>query len=75
MRFEVTMPAAVFRGWLTHMGWSNSKAAEQLGVDRKTIASYRKNGAPEKVKLACRALAHAEQEKMLGTIYPWEKPR
>lgn len=67
------MSAGEFRAWLTFMGISAGEAAALLDVTPNTITAYRRNGADERVKLACRALARATGKVRTIDIYEWER--
>ncbi len=57
-------PAAAFAAWMKRMGFSAAKAAEALGITRRTVIYY-KTGSKmisKIVMLACRAL-EMEREK------------
>lgn len=43
--------------FLDQMGWSDSEAERRTGITRKSIAKYRREGAPLVFALACAALA------------------
>ena len=50
------MTANEFREWLTNMKFSGAQAARLLGINANTITRYKRQGAPETVRLACSAL-------------------
>lgn len=52
------MPADRFNEWLKAMKISGAQAARLLGVNVNTITRYKKEGAPQTVGLACKALYH-----------------
>jgi hypothetical protein len=49
------------------------EAGEHLGVNRNSVLVYEHNGAPEKIRQACRALALTEKKVELAVVYPWER--
>jgi len=51
------MTPAQFDAWLTHMGLSERRAAELLGVAPSTIGQWRRVSTPPLLGLACAALA------------------
>ena len=51
------MTPAQFDAWLTHMGLSERRAAEVLGVAPSTIGQWRRVSTPPLLGLACAALA------------------
>ena len=51
------MTTAQFDAWLTHMGLSERRAAELLGVAPSTIGQWRRVSTPPLLGLACAALA------------------
>ncbi len=63
------------RIWRVGMGWSQERAAEELGVSRRTYVAWEKNGATRLVELATKALSlraewpeTAKRLKMLSTL-------
>jgi DNA-binding XRE family transcriptional regulator len=52
------MTAQDFKAWRTRIGWTQQKAADELGVCRKSIILYECRGQriPVKIELACQAL-------------------
>lgn len=69
---RLTMTRAEFRAWLKVMGWSMREAGDRLGINRNTVLDYAQNGAPERIRQACRALALGEKKVDLAVNYPWE---
>lgn len=53
------MKAASFLAFRERMGWSKSKCAEQLDIDRRTHRKYEEGETPipRNIALACAALA------------------
>lgn len=43
--------------WRTGMGWEQERAAEELGVSRRTYQNYEKTSPPLTVALATQALS------------------
>jgi hypothetical protein len=64
---QIPVLAKDFRAWQHRMGWTNSEAARQLGIQRSTLLVYRATGAPLHIGLAANALANS-----LG---PWQRPK
>ena len=60
------MTPAQFDAWLTHMGLSERRAAEVLGVAPSTIGQWRRVSTPPLLGLACAALA--------AGLKPWVPP-
>ena len=63
------------RLWRVDMGWSQERAAEELGVSRRTYVSWEQKGTTRLVELATRALTlraewpeTARRLKALSTI-------
>lgn len=61
--------------WRVDLGWSQERAAEELGVSRKTYLSWEQNGASRLVELATKQLTlralwpdMAKQLKRISTI-------
>ncbi|AEY69592.1 hypothetical protein PEp14_0002 [Erwinia phage PEp14] len=46
--------------WRVDLGWSQERAAEELGVSRKTYLSWEQRGATRLVELATRQLTMRE---------------
>lgn len=67
------MSAVEFCAWLSFMGISAGAAATLLDVTPNTITAYRRGGADERVKLACRALARGAGKVRTIDIYEWEQ--
>lgn len=67
------MSADEFRAWLDLMGITATEASARLGVSKNTITAYRQDGADERVKLACRALARAAGKVETVDVYKWER--
>lgn len=67
------MPAEEFRAWADFMGWSTEQIMVGLGVSRNTVSTYRRDGADEQTRLACRSIAVAEQKVEWAVSYPWER--
>ncbi|PIE07539.1 MAG: hypothetical protein CSA74_06950 [Rhodobacterales bacterium] len=59
------MTADDFNAWMDHMGFSGLEAARQLGIGKNTVPTYRREGAPKHIALACAALAFG--------LPPWRK--
>ena len=70
---RLTMTGAEFKAWRALMGWSMREAGERLGINRNTVLDYEHNGAPERIRQACRALALSEKKVELAVVYPWER--
>lgn len=74
---EISRPKAIsaaqFREWQALMGFNITEAARRLDVTRNTISTYRQEGADERVRLACRAIARAEGKSETIDVYRWEK--
>jgi hypothetical protein len=51
------MNAEDFAAWLAHMGWSQRRAARELGCAQNSIKAWLKNGAPTYIGFACTSLA------------------
>lgn len=65
-----------FRGWMSFMGWRIADVSRATGWSRNTVSAYRQNGADEKVRMACRALAIEARKDDLVSVslsYPWER--
>lgn len=43
--------------WRTGMGWEQERAAEELGVSRRTYQTYEKTEPPKTIVLATQALS------------------
>jgi hypothetical protein len=54
--------------WLDIMGWSGGRAAREIGVHPNTMSVWRRDGAPNWVKLSCQALFQRTKE----LDFPWE---
>ena len=52
------MTANEFTAWLKAMNISGAEAARLLCVNVNTITRYKREGAPQTVGLACKALYH-----------------
>ena len=65
-RRQAMMTPAQFDAWLTHMGLSERRAAEVLGVAPSTIGQWRRVSTPPLLGLACAALA--------AGLKPWVPP-
>lgn len=70
---RLTMTSDEFRAWRRLMEWSMREAGERLGINRNTVLDYEHNGAPERIRQACRALALSEKKVELAVVYPWER--
>lgn len=70
---RLTMTNTEFSAWRSLMGWTMRDAAERLGINRNTVLDYEHNGAPERIRQACRALALSEKKVELAVVYPWER--
>jgi transcriptional regulator with XRE-family HTH domain len=46
-----------FAAWLAHMGWSQRRAAKELGCSPNSVAAWLRYGAPPHIGFACAALA------------------
>ncbi len=57
------MEAKEFQEWLKLMGFSERKAAQELGLSRATVSKYRDEGAPLYIGYACAA--------MIEGLEPW----
>jgi hypothetical protein len=62
-----------FKAWQKAMGWRNAYAADALGCSLDTISGYRAAGCPQKIALACRALAQMHGLVKNTVSYPWEQ--
>lgn len=51
------MTGAGFRDFRARMGWTKKRLAEELEIDRRSVARYEEQGAPRHIALACAALA------------------
>lgn len=69
------MTGAQFKAWRTLMKWSMREAAERLGVNRNTVLDYDRHGAPEKIRLACDALAVSHGVVTLNIRFPYYEAR
>jgi len=70
---RLTMTGAEFKAWRSLMGWSMRETGSRLGINRNTVLDYEHNGAPERIRLACRALAIDEKKVATAVVYPWER--
>jgi len=52
------MDAKSFCDWMERMDFNNLEAAAALGISRNTVPTYRKEGAPLYIALACAALSY-----------------
>jgi hypothetical protein len=50
------MTPEAFCAFLSRKGWSDYRAARELGCSRSSIAAWKVNGAPKYIALACLAL-------------------
>ena len=62
------MTAQQVSAWLEVMGWSGARAAREIGVHANTMSIWRRDGAPNWVKLSCQALFQRTNE----VKYPWD---
>lgn len=53
----LAMCAGDFDAWLSHVGFSERRAAKVLQINRATVAKYRREGAPAHIGYACAAIA------------------
>lgn len=59
------MTAVQFRRWMAAMGYTAEKAADELGLSRRTVAYYRagEQEIPRVVELACEALTNRKEQQ------------
>ncbi|AXF51430.1 putative transcriptional regulator [Erwinia phage Pavtok] len=53
--------------WRVDLGWSQERAAEELGVSRKTYLGWEQRGASRLVELATRQLTLREQWPLVAS--------
>ena len=54
---DIVMRPEAFRAWMDEHAYSQREAAATLGIARETVKTYRREGAPRTVALACAAVA------------------
>jgi hypothetical protein len=59
------MKAEDFTAWLAHMGWSQRRAARELGCAQNSIKAWLANGAPTYIGFACSAVCQG--------LPPWRR--
>lgn len=64
------------KAWRARMGWTQKKAAQELGFDQRTLRNYEqgKNQIPHAVALACQWLEQEEAKHIVaGRLRTLEK--